>query len=184
MKKYGRLTVIKEYKTRTKSGRSQRRFLCLCDCGKETDVEKGKILAGITKSCGCLREETYKKWADNRRLGFGESAMNQVYGVYKKSAVIRGHEFLLTKDDFLEIVTKPCIYCGSSLSNMLDKKDGYGSFKYTGIDRYDNNLGYTKENSVPCCSICNRIKTNLSIDFMYNHLQKIIKNHNIWQRTA
>ncbi len=32
----------------------------------------------------------------------------------------------------------------------------------TDIDRKDNLLGYSKENSLPCCFVCNRAKGNMS----------------------
>jgi hypothetical protein len=34
-------------------------------------------------------------------------------------------------------------------------------FKHNGIDRYDSSMGYCSANSVSCCSICNRAKSNL-----------------------
>jgi hypothetical protein len=45
--KYGRLTVI---------GRDhESRWLCKCDCGKETIVHSGNLKTGDTKSCGCKK---------------------------------------------------------------------------------------------------------------------------------
>jgi 5-methylcytosine-specific restriction endonuclease McrA len=34
----------------------------------------------------------------------------------------------------------------------------YFTFLYSGIDRKDNEKGYTEENCVPCCKRCNGIK--------------------------
>jgi len=40
------------------------------------------------------------------------------------------------------------------------------SYTYTGIDRVDNKKGYVVDNVVSCCTICNRVKNNMSyIDF-------------------
>jgi hypothetical protein len=36
--------------------------------------------------------------------------------------------------------------------------------KINGIDRADNALGYTVENSVSCCKICNIAKRDLTIE--------------------
>jgi len=45
------------------------------------------------------------------------------------------------------LVTKECYYCGY-----------YNKSEAIGIDRINNTLHYTKENCVPCCETCNRIK--------------------------
>lgn len=37
---------------------------CLCDCGKTTTVRLNELLTGKTKSCGCLRSEKCKEYAD------------------------------------------------------------------------------------------------------------------------
>ena len=44
---------------------------------------------------------------------------------------------------------------------------------FTGIDRYDSKLGYTIENSVPCCKNCNRAKSDLSFEDFKLHIKKI-----------
>ena len=40
----------------------------------------------------------------------------------------------------------PCFYCGE---------------ESTGLDRVENNKGYTNANVVPCCKECNRLKSNI-----------------------
>ena len=47
--------------------------------------------------------------------------------------------------------------------------------KINGIDRIDNNIGYTKENSVPCCEICNKAKRDMSYNDFINYLKRIVK---------
>lgn len=58
----------------------------------------------------------------------------------------RGLVVELTEVQALEIAKLPCHYCGISDPNGC------------GIDRVDNQHGYTLENSVPSCWSCNRIK--------------------------
>ena len=48
-----------------------------------------------------------------------------------------------------------------------------------GIDRVNSDLEYTKENCVPCCFDCNKLKSNRDlnefkekIEKVYKHLQK------------
>lgn len=39
-----------------------------------------------------------------------------------------------------------------------------GAYTYNGIDRVDNNKGYTITNSVPCCKDCNFAKRDMTHD--------------------
>lgn len=157
---------------------------CLCDCGNYTFVDKCKISNGVTTSCGCKLEKVRKGFGSRLKLNYGESAFNETYGVYKKNAELRGYSFELTKEQFKEIITKPCIYCGENLTQTKIKPKCFGNFKYTGIDRYDNTKGYTLENAVPCCAKCNRIKTDMNIEEFENRLTTILNRKDFWKRVA
>jgi hypothetical protein len=63
-KKFGRLTVIKRVNT-SGSGR----YLCLCDCGKYTEVLGGALTQGRTKSCGCYGREMAAKGIKDKLSG-------------------------------------------------------------------------------------------------------------------
>ncbi len=182
--KYNKLTIVEEYKTRTKQGRSQRRFKCLCDCGKMTDVEKSKVVGGVTKSCGCIQKEMRNNLGKMNILPKYHASINEVFNVYRNSAIKRGFSFELNREEFVDIVTKECIYCGDKLTNKHYRSLNNGNFLYTGIDRYDNEKGYIKGNCVPCCSVCNRMKTNMGIQDFKNRIIKIINNVSAWERTA
>lgn len=71
----------------------------------------------------------------------------RLYSKLKTMAKHTNRVMSLTLEDFLKLRLKPCHYCGGSLPPTG-----------TGVDRRDNNLHYTKENSVPCCSLCNSLK--------------------------
>lgn len=79
------------------------------------------------------------------------------YGAKKK-----GNEFLLTKEQFEKLISKPCKYCGE----IIERR---------GIDRIDNNLGYTLENSAPCCKMCNYMKRDYKLEEFLNHIKKIAR---------
>ena len=68
----------------------------------------------------------------------------------------------ITEPEFKEIVESSCIYCGENE-------------KSRGIDRVDNSKGYIKENSAPCCRICNYMKKAMSKQEFMNHISKIYK---------
>ena len=87
------------------------------------------------------------------------------YRIYKNVATRKGKEFLLSLEDFSQIKTKSCIYCGEDKERR-------------GIDRIDNSLGYTRENSAPCCQICNYMKKNYSVEKFISHVKKIYLHNN------
>lgn len=53
-KKYGRLTVLSESKTKYGT------FVCQCDCGNTTEVFSSNLSRNHTTSCGCYRIEVSK----------------------------------------------------------------------------------------------------------------------------
>lgn len=75
--KYNRLTVIGLNHIRqrhfTKNNKQYTHnleyYLCKCDCGKETIVEKSELKRGKTKSCGCFQTETRKRIFKNNKFG-------------------------------------------------------------------------------------------------------------------
>ena len=54
---YERLTVVSALR-KYSSGTIRWFFHCRCSCGKEKDIYKSSIIGGLTRSCGCLLEET------------------------------------------------------------------------------------------------------------------------------
>jgi len=57
----GKLTVIERVSDRIGGGGRKRvLWRCVCDCGKYTEVVSDGLLYGMTKSCGCLRDDFIK----------------------------------------------------------------------------------------------------------------------------
>lgn len=73
-KRFGKLTVIKdtgEYTVNNKC-RGYLKWLCLCDCGKETIVSSYSLLRGLSSSCGisgCGAWYTKNPDLTNKRFG-------------------------------------------------------------------------------------------------------------------
>lgn len=44
-----------------------------------------------------------------------------------------------------------------------------------GIDRVDSSIGYTIQNSVPCCKICNYAKHNLTLEEFTLWLDRLVE---------
>ncbi len=176
--KYGRLTLLNEFRERNKRGDSVVMWFCSCECGGYKTATRSKIKNGHTSSCGCLAKEVISKRCSK---GEGEASFNSSYNSYKRSARTRGYDFDLTKEEFKKIATKPCYFCGDdSKQNYHKKKAANGHWYFTGIDRYDNDKGYSVENCVPCCSLCNTMKMALPVEMFIEHIKKISS----WVRTA
>lgn len=57
-RRFGRLTAL--YRDGY-SNSWQAMWVFRCDCGKTVRVEKGNVMRGRTRSCGCLKHD-YKDW--------------------------------------------------------------------------------------------------------------------------
>lgn len=69
-RRFGRLTVLRESDPSMPmpSGKRDRRWLCLCDCGKQTIVRQENLTAGRTMSCGCYASELLPTLSSRRHL--------------------------------------------------------------------------------------------------------------------
>ena len=112
---------------------------------------------------------------NNMRLLPNEAAKNQIYNSYNSNALRRNYKFELSKSEFFNIITKNCYYCGAKPNNVQKGVNNNDNYFYSGIDRIDNNIGYNIDNCVPCCKICNRVKSDLT----YTKFIKWINNISI-----
>lgn len=87
------------------------------------------------------------------------------FGVYKRGARSRDLPFELTEGQFSAIVTNKdgCVYCGKQSTDT----------KILGIDRIDNDKGYTKDNAMPCCWWCNRAKGTIAASEFVEHCKSV-----------
>lgn len=65
-KKFGKLTVIRATDKRTLAGTVI--WECRCDCGNIAYVSGTNLKSGHTKSCGCTREEKFKKYREKKKF--------------------------------------------------------------------------------------------------------------------
>lgn len=161
---FGDLTVISRDIEKERVVKSKRpHWICLCSCGKQISLLSEPLLLGKAISCN------YK-----RKLEKGEAAFNFLFRNYKNGAKVRNLEFSLSKEEFKELATKSCFYCGENPSYIARK--GNDTCTYNGIDRIDNNKGYVLNNVVPCCGICNNAKKELGKDEFIKWIQKTYLN--------
>jgi len=65
-------------------------------------------------------------------------------------AVRRGLAYELTREQFMTFWQKPCTYCGDAIPTV-------------GLDRVENDKGYTLDNLVSCCAVCNSMKSSMTM---------------------
>ena len=172
--RYGRLLVLEKAPSR----HGYARWLCKCDCGRTKDVSGTCLQQGRIKSCGCLRKETATLRAsinsENNKLLPGESAFLLLYNVYKHNAEIRDRAFTLTTEQFRNLTSGTCEYCGLKPSSEYQTASRNGGYIYNGVDRVDNNVGYILENCVTCCKTCNWMKRVQTTKEFINSCQRVV----------
>ena len=149
-----------------KDKRNNQYWVCKCDCGNIKDIRGFHLQEKPgTKSCGCLN-----------KLSKGESAFNVLYGRYKRRALDKELSFRLTKKNFKSLTKQNCFYCDAIPNQIVLQQRQNGSYIYNGIDRLDNNKGYTKDNCVSCCGKCNKMKLAMSFSGFKEQIDRIYFN--------
>ena len=147
-----------------------------CVCGSIFQTRKYDVRVGRTKSCGCLKKILAAE--NGKRGGYKDrtlSSFNALFLAYNIAAKKRKLVFELSKEVFRGMTKQNCFYCEIVPSQKRvgsGAKDGY---VYNGIDRIENEKGYTENNCVPCCGICNKMKLTLSHDSFIEHIKRIAK---------
>jgi len=101
--------------------------------------------------------------------------VNGALSIYKNNARRSGRTWDISDDLFNRITRTLCHYCGLPPSNVIRFKTPYeGAYYYGGIDRVNNDLGYSEKNILPCCSDCNRAKSNRSYSEFKNWVETIV----------
>lgn len=167
------------------------RWFCECSCGNTSIVIGSHLIRGNTKTCGCSIKEHQKLAAKAASLKntkpYGLSAKTTLYKNYKRHAIDRSLVFEITLEEFEVITQRDCYYCGvapiqisKSANNRLVEKGlaskDTGNYIYNGIDRLDNKRGYTIDNIVSCCKMCNHAKKTYTEDEFREWIKRVY-NH-------
>lgn len=107
------------------------------------------------------KPETCAKWRK-------ENPNWYIYLRQRNGAKRRGIPFNLLKEHFDNLRGSTCHYCGDNT--------------VTGFDRIDSSLGYSLDNVVPCCKLCNQAKNNLTTEEFFALVQRIYRRHQLEQR--
>jgi hypothetical protein len=179
---FGRLTVLERVlnpKSVTKSGkrRTGAWWRCLCECGNLKDLSAHNLCSGNSTSCGCLHREqlaervraaeTEPPWVADMAIYRRKLKSRSLHPKLKpgsnqfggETGTVRSIPWHLSIEEYSVLVTGICFYCGAPPSMIPHGKImGQLGLLKNGIDRVDNDAGYTLANCVPCCTTCNRDK--------------------------
>lgn len=142
-------------------------FYGLCkNCGKENKINSSHvnyILGGRGKGCHCSRRRTN-----------ATSEYKWRYESYRQAAQKRNLSFLISFDNFMDIVKRNCYYCNAE-PEMRPTHHKRWDFKFpmSGIDRVNPKIGYELENIVPCCSHCNRAKWDYTAEEFKSWIKRV-----------
>lgn len=163
-KTFGRLLILSKLPYKINN---QFVFSARCSCGTIRAVVGHNVRSGKTKSCGCFRREY-------RALPPEKADKNYILSVYRSGARARNLCWDLSVEEFERLITGDCHYCGVPPSNLRARRKT--QFRYNGIDRLENSVGYTKENSVTCCVECNMAKKQRSANDFISHCRRVAEN--------
>lgn len=165
---FGELTIVEETTPRPMpSGGFKRMVLVRCSCGRDPyPIQLDNLRQRKVSRCRwCAAAARPGK----ERVFTGDQVnRKQAFRSYIRGAERRGLAWGLSLEQFVEIASRVCFYCGAPPSNVYRLKNADGSdrcaapFTYQGIDRFDASEGYLPDNVLPCCVSCNRAKSDLT----------------------
>lgn len=164
--RYGEILVIE----RLPEKGQRTKYLCTCSCGNEIICDGSKLKKRI--SCGC------KKKKAKPRLAIADVVCNSLFGSYSRNAKNKNLLFRLSQKQFRKKIFDKCYYCGDDPKKVFRKWREEEGCRYNGVDRKDNNKGYTRMNCVTCCSECNYKKGAQHIDEFILWIKKVSNNLN------
>ena len=172
---FGRLTVIGYDSSKMDNNKSRAYWNCKCKCGNTKIISSRYLRSGDVLSCGCLRREIHEKkpyeWIYTMLL-------------YQTKSRTNGFSDVMSFEEFLEFTKiTQCHYCNESITWHKHRTYKNPNILKYHLDRKDNLVGYTKENCVVCCTLCNFVKgKQLTYDEMLivgksvTEVQKIRRN--------
>lgn len=96
-----------------------------------------------------------------------KTPMDRFYLSYLRTALKRGISFNLTIQEFTDIVTQPCVYCGCTGTKRLR------GLWANGVDRINSLMDYSIDNVAPCCGDCNKAKGASSVEHFLDWAKRL-----------
>jgi len=190
---FGFLTVLNESVIKTyKRGNTVIQWLCKCICGNEIITSSALLLRKKYPkiSCGC--KNFTQKHANTKLANPQLASYRSLIKRYRSSARNKSKNvsWELIEKQAIALFCGNCFYCNSEPTNTYNvylTKAGKYSTKnlehadkalilFNGIDRKNSSLGYTNDNTVSCCTICNFAKNELPVDKFYEWINRLALN--------
>lgn len=152
-KRFGRLTAKEYVKT-------SKKWLCVCDCGREKEVAYTHLMDGHVKSCGCLQSE--KTAERNYRHGLAGTRIYKIYyGILQRC-------YIEANPAYKDYGGRGITMCDEWKGDFLLFYDWAMSHGYNdglSIDRIDNDKGYFPANCrwVTQKRQCNNRRCNIMV---------------------
>lgn len=161
--RFGKLIVLSEAE---RLKQKNVRWLCKCDCGKETTVRAQALKSGEIKSCGCM----WYRGVEDLSSTYFSQILN--------GAKHRDLEFSITKEYLWSLFLKQDKKCAlSGIDINLDKHYGKRLCTQTAsLDRIDSLKGYTEENVQWVHKDVNTMKMDLSETKFFEFISLIYKH--------
>lgn len=166
-------------------------FTARCDCGQEIKVSRQNLRTWETSKyephCGCMGVGKARIPRPGT-LGVGragartaprpnwQAACNFLFLQYQHSAKIRGITWHLSREEFTKLTKENCYYCGIQPGQIITTRNGYHTYIYNGIDRFNNDEPYIVDNCISCCGTCNVAKGSKTVIEFKLWLQRIVKH--------
>lgn len=140
---------------------SSRQKTCLSESCRQIHDKLSKRDHKRAKRAGIWKRIVFdeKDWREKRR-----NDPEVIWEAYRRRAKSRGLIFEISLKEFMKWWKLSCFYCGDAIRTI-------------GLDRIDNDKGYSKENLAPCCSTCNRMKMTMRKQDFISQCKKIAKTH-------
>lgn len=166
---FGHWTILKYTKPRF--------YLCRCVCGTIREVCRQTLMHHTSPSCGCIGNEIRRSRGRANAL---KTNIGALWSMTKIKALRCGRVWKLSKKVYQSLIFQPCTYCGVLGTNFkrAARKDAVGSFYYNGVDRLNSKKGYIRGNVTPCCKVCNRAKSDMTIYDFQSWLAQLVDHVN------
>lgn len=133
---------------------------CLCDCGKEVEIQANNLRSGHTKSCGCFQEDT--RGTQSLTHGATYKRVYYIWSTMKQRCQNPNHDkFEYYGGGGIKVCERWQTF-KNFLDDMGEPPEGYQ------IDRKDNDGGYSPDNCEWVTRSTNLRKTSRTVIVTFN----------------
>jgi hypothetical protein len=167
-----KLKLLSEFKN------TKQKVQVKCFCGKIFETHVKSVLAGLTKSCGCLLK-TGPNIHSHKWSGYKEIS-GTFWSIIRYGAKLRKLQFEITIQDAWELFEKQNRKCAlSGMDINFSKTQKEKNTTTASLDRMDSSKGYTKDNIQWVHKTVNIMKNKFIEKDFIDICKKITQNQNL-----